>query len=92
MNISSRSAIHYATHKDFVSIRVMPAMLGAPLSYPIGNFVPYRIKKSDRMRARAKRNMSQATALGARMCSDSVKNISAYADQNHAPGLTDAST
>ena len=39
-----------------------------------------------------RRNMSQATALGARMCSDSVKNMSAYADQNHAPGLTDVST
>ena len=37
-----------------------------------------------------RRNMSQATALGARMRSDSVKNMSAYADQNHAPSLAAA--
>ena len=36
-----------------------------------------------------RRNMSQVTALGARMRSDSVKNMSAYADQNHAPSFTD---
>ena len=40
-----------------------------------------------------RRNMSQVTALGARMCPGTffltAKNMSVYADQNHAPSLTD---
>ena len=54
---------------------------------------PMTQKRSAGCALARKRNMSQATALGARMCPGTffltAKNMSVYADQNHAPSLTD---